>query len=111
MGFSANFASAQNPVEKRLDRNLRQADRQAQRLGNRSTYYTDSTWKQVTPWISKYELRPVQRAANVAANAAANARFGYANPDAASAQAGCFYDYYSVPYANFTAGASDHADW
>lgn len=109
MGFSANFASAQNPVEKRLDRNLRQADRQAQRLGNRSTYYTDSTWKQVTPWISKYELRPVQRAANVAANAAANARFGYANPDAASTQAGWFYDYYSAPYANFTAGASNNS--
>ena len=104
-GFSANFVSAQNQVERRLDRNLRQADRQAQRIGNRSNYYTDNTWKQVTPWISKYELRPVQRAANVAANTAANARFGYANPAAANAQSGWFYDYYSVPYANFTAGA------
>ncbi|HUP79757.1 MAG TPA: hypothetical protein VM260_14485 [Pirellula sp.] len=113
IGFSANFVSAQNPVERRLDRNLRQADRQAQRIGNRSTYYTDNTWKQVSPWVSKYDLRPVQRAANVAANAAANvaantaanARFGYANPAAASTPSGWFYDYYSVPYANFTPGA------
>ncbi len=109
-GSSANFVHAQNQVERRLDRNLRQADRQAQRLGNRSGYYTDNTWKQVTPWINKYELRPVQRAANVAAdiatnapaNTAANARFGYANPAAANAQSGWFYDYYSVPYANFS---------
>ena len=108
---SANFVSAQDPVERRLDRNVRQADRQAQRMGNRSNYYSDSTWKQVTPWISKYELQPIQRAANVAANAAnaanaaANARFGYANPAAANAQTGWFYDYYSAPYANFTTGA------
>ncbi len=104
-GFSANLVRAQNPVERRLDRNLRQADRQTQRIGNRSSYYSDNTWKQVSPWISKYELQPVQRAANVAANAAANARFGYANPAAASAQTGWFYDFYSAPYASFTAGA------
>ncbi len=119
-GLSADFASAQNPIERRLDRNVRQADRQAQRLGNRSSFYTDSTWKQITPWISKYELRPVQRAANaanaaanvagnVAANAAANARFGYSNPDAASAQSGWFYDYYSVPYSNFTLGSGTNS--
>lgn len=116
VGLSVDFVSAQNDVERRVDRNLRQADRQAQRLGNRSNYYTDSTWKQVTPWVSKYELRPVQRAANAVANAAtaasntaagaaANARFGFAQPNVANAQAGWFYDYYAMPYTNFTARA------
>ncbi len=116
VGVSVDFVGAQNQVERRVDRNLRQADRQAQRLGNRSNYYTDNTWKQVTPWVSKYDLQPVQRAANAVANAAnaasnaaantaANARFGYAQPNVANAQAGWFYDYYALPYTNFTARA------
>ena len=108
VGLSVNDVSAQNQVERRVDRNLKQADRQAQRLGNRSNYYTDNTWKQVTPWVGKYDLRPVQRAANAvadAANTAANARFGYAQPNVANAQAGWFYDYYAMPYTNFTARA------
>lgn len=109
VGLSVDFVSAQNQVERRVDRNLRQVDRQAQRLGNRSIYYTDNTWKQVTPWVSKYDLRPVQRAANAVANAAnaaantaANTRFGYAQPNVANAPAGWFYDYYAMPYTNFT---------
>lgn len=101
LGFSANFVSAQNQVERRVDRNLRQVERQAQRLGNRSSYYSDNTWKQVAPWVSKYELRPVQRAANTVANA----RFGYTQPNVANAQSGWFYDYFAMPYTNFTARA------
>ena len=105
LGGSANYVNAQNQVERRVDRNVRQVERQAQRLGNRSSYYSDNTWKQVAPWVSKYELRPVQRAANSAANTVANARFGYAPSNTANAQAGWFYDYFAMPYTNFTARA------
>ncbi len=107
-GCFTSYASAQNPLERRAERNLRQADRQEQRLGNRTNYYTDNTWKQVSPWVSKYELRPVQRAANAAANTAANvaanARFGFSQKDAAAnPQAAWFYDYYAMPYTSYAA--------
>ncbi len=113
LGVTANYVNAQNQIERRVDRNLRQVERQAQRIGNQSTYYTDNTWKQVSPWVNKYDLRPVQRAANAVANtavnAAANARFGFTQPSVANTQSGWFYDYYAMPYTNFTprAGANN----
>lgn len=104
--------NAQNVLERRADRNIRQVERQAQRLGNRTNYYTDNTWKQVSPWASKYELRPVQRAANAAANttavAAANARFGYTNQNTATTQNGWFYDYYATPYTTYAKRADNN---
>lgn len=119
LGISANYANAQNQIERRVDRNLRQVERQAQRIGNRSNYYTDNTWKQVAPWVNQYDLRPIQRAANAVANtaanavagtaanaaantAAANARFGYTQGNVPNTQSGWFYDYYALPYTNYT---------
>ena len=101
-------------------------DRQAARLGNRAQYYNQQTWTQLDPWISRNQVRPaprVARAANVAANVteralntganvannaavAANARFGYTNPNVATTPQGWFYDYYTYNPTFYAAPAS-----
>ena len=111
-----SFVSAQTPVERRVQQNLRQAERQAQRAVNRSNYYTDNSWKQVSPWVTKYNLQTNRRIANAVNNVAqatnnaaraannaarANARFGFTNPNA-NAQANWFYDYYQMPPTYFS---------
>jgi hypothetical protein len=119
---TVSFVSAQTPVERRAQRNLQQAERQAQRAINRSSYYNDNSWKQVSPWITKYNLQSNRRAANAVNNVAqaannvaratnnvaratanATARFGFNNPNAnANAQTAWFYDYYQLPPTYFS---------
>jgi len=139
----AQAGLAQNPAAtpraQRLEaRQERLEQRQAMRMGERAPYYSQQTWTQLDPWISRNQVAPLQRAANavnaaanateralntgtnVAANAAANtaaantaaaanARFGYTNPNVATTPQGWFYDYYtysptyySPPAANAT---------
>ncbi len=105
---------AQNVADRRAERNLRQADRQLQRAANRSSFYSDNGWKQVSPWVNQYNLRPIQQAANAASNGVATngvARFGFANPNVATAAANWFYDYYALPqtyYSPSTASAQSY---
>jgi hypothetical protein len=104
-GLCNNPASAQDPVTRRADRNLRQLDRQASRMANRADYYSQATWNQLNPWIDRYKLqpvRPLQQAANAAdravdAGAAAvnRARFGFNDAGQSKSADVWFYDYYT----------------
>ncbi len=104
--------TAQDVLDRRIDRNVRQLERQALRMENRLNYYTPQTWSQVNPWIQQYNIRPVRplqraadavdRAADVAdraidagANVAARARFGFTDPNARLSSDVWFYDHYT----------------
>jgi hypothetical protein len=102
----------------RTPRQERRLERQEQRLNNRVQYYNQQSWTQLDPWITRNQVPAANRAARVAnaavagaatANAVANAatnntRFGYAN--AANAQPGWFYDYYTYSPTYYSAPAS-----
>jgi hypothetical protein len=106
-------AQSDRAVERRLDRNERQLQRQI----NRADYYSTSAWQQLDPWIKQSGVVPyagaaaAQNAVNAtgqAANAVGNAvrqtvdaatrigdgQFGFRDK---SPQAAWFYDYYTVP--------------
>ncbi len=104
LGTSTADAQLLNRIERRAVRNERQLQRQV----NRSHYYTDQTWQTLTPWTQRYNVAPVQRAANAVA-ATANAigntvartaeavdgdgvRYGYRSNVPADRW---FYDYYT----------------
>jgi len=120
--LTISAVSAQGPIGNRVQRNVRQLERQAQRAVNQSTYFNDNSWKQVSPWVNKYSLQTrrgvagvvgdaaraasnatqaagdaVRATSNAAANAAASSRFGYSNPNNANAANVWFYDYYQAP--------------
>lgn len=70
---NASVSTAQTARAQRIEaRQERQAARQAARLGERAQYFNQQTWTQLDPWITRNQVPPVQRAANVA-GAAANA--------------------------------------
>ena len=81
-------------------RQERKIERQEQRLNNRVQYYNQQAWTQLNPWITRNQVPAATRAARVAdaavnAAAAANARYGYATPNAVGTQPAWFYDYYT----------------
>ncbi len=104
LGISTAQAQLLNRIERRAVRNERQLQRQV----NRSNYYTDQTWQTLTPWTQRYNVAPVQRAANAVAataNAVGNTvartaeavdgdgvRYGYRSNVPANRW---FYDYYT----------------
>ena len=102
--------------ERRVDRNLRQLDRQGSRMARQSVYYPETTWTQLSPWVKQYQIRPMQplqnaanavtntanrtanateRAVDEVANATARARFGFNEPSQANSADVWFYDYYN----------------
>lgn len=103
-GLSSADAQLLNRIERRAVRNERQLQRQV----NRSNYYTDQTWQTLTPWAQRYNVAPLQRAANAVAataNAVGNTvartaeavdgdgvRYGYRSNVPANRW---FYDYYT----------------
>jgi hypothetical protein len=110
-------AQTDRAVQRRLDRNERQMQRQV----NRADYYSTSAWQQLDPWITQSGVVPftgaavAQNTANAAANATGRAANAVGNAvrqtaDAATRigdglfgfrdktpQAAWFYDYYTVP--------------
>jgi len=129
---TAQNSFAQTPRQQRLEnRAERQAARQdarqdiqAQRLANRSPYYTPQTWTQIDPWITRNQVPTVNRAARVAGaavnateqalntantvasnNAAARAAYGFKDPNAAAST--WFYDYYTYSPTYYTAPAAN----
>lgn len=110
---------AQVRQERRADRNLRQLDRQANKMINRTDYYTTDVWTQVDPWIQQYKIqtvRPVQETARVvargaektvdrAADATRRALFGFNDANTQFSKDVWFYDYYTYwPSAYTTTG-------
>ncbi|MEQ1903802.1 MAG: hypothetical protein ABL888_06435 [Pirellulaceae bacterium] len=101
---AASSVDAQNTrtLERKLDRNERQIQRQA----NRADYYTTQTWQQINPWIEQNGIAPMSNAARSAVNAAGRAvaqtadaatrrmdgRFGFQDKSQANVW---FYDYYT----------------
>jgi hypothetical protein len=110
-------AQTDRAIERRVDRNERQLQRQV----NRADYYSNSAWQQLDPWIKQSGVVPIPGAAvaentvNAAANATGKAAkavgkavrqtadaatrvgdglFGFRDK---SPQAAWFYDYYTVP--------------
>lgn len=88
-------AQTARALERRADRNSRQAQRQA----NRADYYSNQAWQQVSPWIEKSGVKGAT-AASVGANARGATNTSRANPygfrDNSAANAQWFYDYYRV---------------
>lgn len=88
-------AQTQRAIERRIDRNARQMQRQA----NRVDYYTPQVWQQLDPWVQRYGVVPlaatvgnvVSRAVD-AADGRVDGRFGFRNN---TPQNAWFYDYYS----------------
>lgn len=65
-------AQTERALERRIDRNARQLQRQA----NRADYYTNQTWQQLDPWVTQNGVAPLAntaRAVRNTVNAAANA--------------------------------------
>lgn len=92
-------AQTQRAAERRIDRNQRQIQRQA----NRADYYSDQTWQEINPWIQQYGINPITRAAGAArstAGAAAEATRAAANTAAGAARGA----------ANVVANSADAAD-
>ncbi len=102
LGTASVQAQNTRTLERRLDRN----DRQIQRQANRADYYTAQTWQQINPWIQKNGIAPLSNATRTAANAAGRAvaqstdaatrrldgQFGYQSKSQANVW---FYDYYT----------------
>lgn len=106
LNFAALNVEAQTRAanERRLDRNQRQMQRQM----NRGNYYSDQAWQQINPWIQRYGINPLTRAADATRAAADRAvdaagraidsadgrrdgQFGYVDRN----NQGWFYDYYT----------------
>jgi hypothetical protein len=109
-------AQTDRAIQRRIDRNERQMQRQV----NRADYYSNSAWQQLDPWIRQSGVVPFAaavakntasaavnatgKAAHAAANAArqtadsatriGDGQFGFRDQ---SPQAAWFYDYYTVP--------------
>lgn len=121
---------SQTPRQQRLENRAQRAEArqeardsiQAQRLANRTPYYTQQTWTQLDPWITRNQVPPVSRVARAAGaavnateqavntantiaanNAAARAAYGYNAPNAAAST--WFYDYYTYSPTYYTAPA------
>ncbi len=102
MSVTSAEAQTGRAIERRIDRNARQMQRQA----NQADYYTAQTWQQLDPWVREYNVAPLAKAARNVANAVGNAvaqaadaatprvdtQFGYRNNTEANAW---FYDYYT----------------
>jgi hypothetical protein len=102
LGAVSVHAQNTRTLERRLDRNERQVQRQA----NRADYYTAQTWQQINPWIQQNGIAPLSNAARTAVNAAERAiaqtadaasrrmdgQFGYQDKSQANVW---FYDYYT----------------
>lgn len=112
----------QQRLEARAERQEARQNLQAQRLANRSQYYTQQTWSQLDPWITRNQVPPLARAARAAGtavnateqaintantiaanNAAARAAYGYNAPGAAGTT--WFYDYYTYSPTYYSAPA------
>lgn len=100
-----------NAQARRVDRNLRQLDRQASRMINRYDYYPANTWVQIDPWINQYQIQPVRplaraadRAIQTGLNVADRALFGYNDPN--PGQNVWFYDYYTYWPSYYVSGTA-----
>ncbi|MEO8268796.1 MAG: hypothetical protein ABI557_03685 [Aureliella sp.] len=99
-------AQTDRALERRIERNERQMQRQA----NRVDYYSADTWQQLNPWIQHAGVAPFSSAATPARSVAAatgnavkqtvdaasrivDGQFGYQDK---SPQSAWFYDYYTV---------------
>lgn len=90
--FICETAQAQlfNRLDRRVERNLRQLDRQADRM----EYYTERAWNDIEPWVTQNGIAPVRRAANAVRNATerVDANFGFVD---GTRDDQWFYDYYT----------------
>ncbi len=107
------FAQTERALERRVDRNQRQLQRQA----NRTDYYTAQTWELIDPWVQQHGVAPLARAANAvsavgnavgqsvdAATALGDGQYGYSDK---SPQQAWFYDYYTYAPTRYTPQGED----
>jgi len=117
MPSSGVDAQTDRAIDRRLDRNARQLQNQA----NRADYYTAQTWQQLDPWVRQYEIAPLATAANAARNAANTAgnpvtqaadatarrvdgQFGFRDQSETNTW---FYDYYTYTPTYYSSQSED----
>ena len=77
-------AQTERALDRRLDRNARQIQRQA----NRAEYFGEKEWNTLTPWIQQNRITPLQRAATASAHAVGNAAGRDTRPARGAVRAG-----------------------